>query len=153
MNRTRKIRSFDKFSDELLRRQPEIVAIQANFANSLRFSNWFIESMTMDFPDVDYSLLYFVRASGDRTKHKERLFTASCRQESFADHVSRRDLNAARALLAGQIRVAQLSLMLADTQVYLASPGADLSPMPQEELDRLHEDAQARHITPPALIA
>lgn len=149
MSRVHRVTSFDKFSAELERRQPEFVAVQAS---RMPARGLFRTSMTGSvgrLGDYDHGLLYVVGFPKKQRQHREHLFTSFQSEYGLADNIER-NKRVMAVLLAGEIRVGQLGLMLAGTEVYLSEP--NLEPMSEERLELLHEQALEYDVTAPPFI-
>lgn len=151
MSRERKIKSFDRFTDELQRLSPERISIEA-------FRRVDRRGMPMGFTtnisavgelgNFTHGLLYGVQLAKRERAYSESLFAAFQSTFGIADREKRAE-RAMAVLLAGEIRRDQLSILLPDTEVYLAGP--DKKPMGEEELVHLHQDAHRHGVMPPDL--
>jgi hypothetical protein len=144
MRVVRKIKSFERFSNELLAGSPELVVVQAD-RRPVRFGTSLTAAVGR-LGTYHHGLIYTVGDAEKQSLYREPLFTASQSEYGFGD-ADERNKRMLEVLLAGAIRVGQLSLTLADTEVYLGD--ADLQPMPQEKLEAMFVQARDFGVTPP----
>jgi hypothetical protein len=99
--------------------------------------------------DFQHGLFYTVQAKRQRS-YIEPIFTAFQSEYGFGDHAER-NKRIMQLLLAGEARVDLLKSALPEADVYLAGPNP-LQPMPEQELQLLHEQAQEYEITVPSFV-
>ena len=149
MSRLRRVKSFENFSEELQERDPELVVVQGNIQYVGGPLSASMTGAVGRLGVVQHGLLYTALKLGRNKQYAEQLFTSFQSEWGLGDRV-KRDMDALRLLLAGEVRVEFLKTVLPEAEIYLA--GADpLQPMNEQQRALIHEQAQEYEIEVPVL--
>lgn len=149
MSWTRKIKSFEKFSNKLQVQEPGLVVVQADRRPKGMFATSYSPTVG-SIGNYEHGLIYAVRDAKKQRTYREPLFTTPQSEYGIADSPER-NKRVMAVLLAGEVRVGQLSLLLPGAEVYLA--GQDITePMSEETLEQLHREALEYEVAPAEFI-
>lgn len=150
MDRERRIKSFDVFSQELVQQRPESVSVLPYCRPSRSLFRVVQTGAVGRAGEFNYGLSYGVHGTKNRLRvYDEPLFTADQSEYGFHDR-DERNHRLIAAHLAGEIRVGQLSLILAEVDISLVDQ--KINPLSQAALDMMHEQARLLHIEPPEFV-
>jgi hypothetical protein len=145
MNRVKKVKSFERFSDDLWAQRPELIVVQAK--RQPAFSPFGISrSIAVNgIGNYKYGLAYSVFDKQRQERYLEPLFTVFQSEHGLADTIDKNN-RMIKVLLAGEVRVEQLSAILPESEIYLGGP--DLKPIPQTVLEDLYLQSEELEIDP-----
>jgi hypothetical protein len=145
-NRPKKIKDFGAFVDELRRKSPAKIVVEAA-RDDPAIMPWSMSAAVGHLGEYQHSLVYSVDVSG-RSKPKvywEPLFKAFQSQWGIAD-ASARQNRMISVLLAGERRVAELKGWFPEAKIFLGQGNGQ--PFTEELLEKLHQDAEEHDVSP-----